>query len=147
MRLVLCRVVQASGAVTEGVEVALDPSELDFDTATMTARYVHVCVCMYVCVWGGVVICMHACVCVGKMLLFQPPSTLLSLLFPSLLSASLLSSLLSFPLFLHLIFDPPPPSLSLCRYEEQLREQQNQLQKEDLSDMVAEHAAKQKVGS
>ena len=48
MRLVtLFRVVQASGAVTEGVEVALDPSELDFDTATMTAR----CVC--VCVGGG----------------------------------------------------------------------------------------------
>lgn len=34
----------------------------------------------------------------------------------------------------------------LCyRYEETLREQQGQLQKEDLSDMVAEHAAKQKV--
>ena len=33
----------------------------------------------------------------------------------------------------------------LVRYEEQLREQQGQLQKEDLSDMVAEHAAKQKV--
>ena len=32
-----------------------------------------------------------------------------------------------------------------CRYEEQLRERQGQLQKEDLSDMVAEHAAKQKV--
>ena len=31
------------------------------------------------------------------------------------------------------------------RYEEQLREQQTHLQKEDLSDMVAEHAAKQKV--
>ena len=33
--------------MTEGVEVALDPSELDFDTATMTARY------GCVCVWGG----------------------------------------------------------------------------------------------
>ena len=32
----------------------------------------------------------------------------------------------------------------LCRYEEQLKE--TKLQKEDLSDMVAEHAAKQKVG-
>ena len=38
--------------------------------------------------------------------------------------------------------------ICLChsfRYEEQLREQQGLLQKEDLSDMVAEHAAKQKV--
>ena len=33
------------------------------------------------------------------------------------------------------------------RYEEQLREQQTHLQKEDLSDMVAEHAAKQKASS
>ena len=31
------------------------------------------------------------------------------------------------------------------RYEEQVREQQSQLEKEDFSDMVAEHAAKQKV--
>lgn len=31
------------------------------------------------------------------------------------------------------------------RYEEQLKERESQLQKEDLSDMVAEHAAKQKV--
>jgi len=31
------------------------------------------------------------------------------------------------------------------RYEEQVREQRNMIQKEDLSDMVAEHAAKQKV--
>merc|ERR1712080_444122 len=31
------------------------------------------------------------------------------------------------------------------RYEQTLKEQQNQLQKEDLSDMVAEHAAKQKT--
>ena len=34
-----------------------------------------------------------------------------------------------------------------ARYEQQMREQQGQLQKEDLSDMVAEHAAKQKVYS
>ena len=34
-----------------------------------------------------------------------------------------------------------------ARYEQQMREQQGQLQKEDLSDMVAEHAAKQKVCS
>ena len=40
---------------------------------------------------------------------------------------------------------PPPSTYTHCRYEEQLREQQNQVQKEDLSDMVAEHAAKQKV--
>ena len=33
------------------------------------------------------------------------------------------------------------------RYEEQVREQQNQLEKEDFSDMVAEHAAKQKVNN
>ena len=33
----------------------------------------------------------------------------------------------------------------LIRYEEQVREQQSQLEKEDFSDMVAEHAAKQKV--
>lgn len=32
-----------------------------------------------------------------------------------------------------------------ARYEQQLKEQQSHLQKEDLSDMVAEHAAKQKV--
>ena len=40
-----------------------------------------------------------------------------------------------------------PPALPLCllRYEEQVREQRNMIQKEDLSDMVAEHAAKQKV--
>ncbi len=31
------------------------------------------------------------------------------------------------------------------RYEEQVREKRNSIQKEDLSDMVAEHAAKQKV--
>lgn len=31
------------------------------------------------------------------------------------------------------------------RYEQQLRENQSQLQKEDLSDMLAEHVAKQKV--
>ena len=31
------------------------------------------------------------------------------------------------------------------RYEQTLREQQNQLQKEDLSDMLAEHVARQKV--
>lgn len=37
--------------------------------------------------------------------------------------------------------------LLLCyRYEEQMKEK-NVLQKEDLSDMVAEHAAKQKVSS
>lgn len=32
------------------------------------------------------------------------------------------------------------------RYEQQMRENQSQLQKEDLSDMLAEHVAKQKVG-
>jgi len=32
-----------------------------------------------------------------------------------------------------------------ARYEQKLREEQSHLQKEDLSDMVAEHAAKQKV--
>ena len=132
----MCRVVQASGAVTEGVEVALDPSELDFDTATMTAR----CVCVCGGGEGRMWVHVRVCVCVGKILLFQPPSTPHFLLFLSLLSASLPSFL---PLFLHPTFDPL--SLSLCRYEEQLREQQNQLQKEDLSDMVAEHAAKQKV--
>lgn len=31
------------------------------------------------------------------------------------------------------------------RYEQQVRENQSQLQKEDLSDMLAEHVAKQKV--
>lgn len=31
------------------------------------------------------------------------------------------------------------------RYEQRLREQQSQLQKEDLSDMLAEHVARQKV--
>ena len=35
--------------------------------------------------------------------------------------------------------------LVFFRYEEQLKERESQLQKEDLSDMVAEHAAKQKV--
>lgn len=33
------------------------------------------------------------------------------------------------------------------RYEQQMREQQSQLQKEDLSDMLAEHVARQKVNS
>ena len=33
-----------------------------------------------------------------------------------------------------------------AKYDETMREQQSQLEKEDLSDMVAEHAAKQKVG-
>lgn len=32
-----------------------------------------------------------------------------------------------------------------ARYEQQIREQQSQLQKEDLSDMLAEHVARQKV--
>ena len=31
------------------------------------------------------------------------------------------------------------------RYEQQIREQQSQLQKEDLSDMVVEHVSRQKV--
>lgn len=31
------------------------------------------------------------------------------------------------------------------RYEQRIREQQSQLQKEDLSDMLAEHVARQKV--
>ena len=31
------------------------------------------------------------------------------------------------------------------RYEQQLKERESQLQKEDLGDMVAEHASKQKV--
>lgn len=33
-----------------------------------------------------------------------------------------------------------------AKYDQTMREQQSQLEKEDLSDMVAEHAAKQKVG-
>lgn len=33
------------------------------------------------------------------------------------------------------------------RYEQQMRENQSQLQKEDLSDMLAEHVAKQKVST
>jgi splicing factor 3B subunit 2 len=33
------------------------------------------------------------------------------------------------------------------RYEQTLRQQQSQLQKEDLSDMLAEHVARQKVGT
>lgn len=36
------------------------------------------------------------------------------------------------------------PAAMQARYEEQLKERESQLQKEDLSDMVAEHAAKQK---
>lgn len=32
-----------------------------------------------------------------------------------------------------------------ARYEQQIREQQSQLQKEDLSDVVAEHISRQKV--
>ena len=34
-----------------------------------------------------------------------------------------------------------------AKYDQTMREQQSQLEKEDLSDMVAEHAAKQKVSS
>ena len=34
-----------------------------------------------------------------------------------------------------------------AKYEQTVKEQQSQLEKEDLSDMLAEHAAKQKVGS
>ena len=34
-----------------------------------------------------------------------------------------------------------------AKYDQTLKEQQSQLEKEDLSDMVAEHAAKQKVGT
>lgn len=33
----------------------------------------------------------------------------------------------------------------LYRYDEQIKERENQIRKEDLSDMVAEHAAKQRV--
>ena len=33
-----------------------------------------------------------------------------------------------------------------AKYDQTMKEQQSQLEKEDLSDMVAEHAAKQKVG-
>ena len=81
--------------------MALDPSELDLDAATMTARCVGGCACACVCV----------CMCEkdkgGK------EGGRASLTFVS---------------------------VCLCRYEEQTK-----LQKEDLSDMVAEHAAKQKV--
>ncbi len=45
-------------------------------------------------------------------------------------------------------YSTPPELLLLLllfRYEEQVREKRNAIQKEDLSDMVAEHAAKQKV--
>jgi len=34
-----------------------------------------------------------------------------------------------------------------AKYDQTMREQQSQLEKEDLSDMVAEHAAKQKVSA
>lgn len=34
-----------------------------------------------------------------------------------------------------------------AKYDQTMREKQNQLEKEDLSDMVAEHAAKQKVSA
>lgn len=37
------------------------------------------------------------------------------------------------------------PSAMTQKYEERVREAQEQVQKEDFSDMVAEHAAKQKV--
>ncbi|XP_031467855.1 splicing factor 3B subunit 2-like [Phasianus colchicus] len=37
------------------------------------------------------------------------------------------------------------PSAMTQKYEERVREQQAQVEKEDFSDMVAEHAAKQKV--
>ncbi len=40
---------------------------------------------------------------------------------------------------------PLPSQPVVCRYDEQMKDK-NVLQKEDLSDMVAEHAAKQKVG-
>lgn len=39
------------------------------------------------------------------------------------------------------------PMAMTQKYEEHVREQQAQVEKEDFSDMVAEHAAKQKVGS
>lgn len=38
------------------------------------------------------------------------------------------------------------PMAMTQKYEEHVREQQAQVAKEDFSDMVAEHAAKQKVG-
>lgn len=38
------------------------------------------------------------------------------------------------------------PMAMTQKYEEHVREQQAQVEKEDFSDMVAEHAAKQKVG-
>ena len=37
------------------------------------------------------------------------------------------------------------PTAMTQKYEERVREQQAQVEKEDFSDMVAEHAAKQKV--
>ena len=49
------------------------------------------------------------------------------------------------PLFLHCTVNEFAVLLVYFRYEEQLKERESQLQKEDLSDMVAEHAAKQKV--
>lgn len=39
------------------------------------------------------------------------------------------------------------PMAMTQKYEEHVREQQAQVEKEDFSDMVAEHAAKQKVSS
>ena len=111
--------------------------------------------------WAGLWYCYHDCqVCVcggwgGNVSL--PPHLPPLLIFSSLFSPCLLSPFFPFfPSFLSSLLPPLsllsflptfiPLSFSLCRYEEQLREQQNQLQKEDLSDMVAEHAAKQKVG-
>lgn len=54
------------------------------------------------------------------------------------------------PAMVELALDPSELDLvdtdaMAVRYEQQIREQQSQLQKEDLSDMVVEHVSRQKV--
>lgn len=93
--VVFLSTLQATGGLSEGIEVSLDPSELELDASTVSQK---------------------------------------SVLFWSTASAVVMCDMVSVVVM-----------MVHYRYEEQLKEQQNQLEKEDLSDMVAEHAARQKV--
>lgn len=133
------------GSAAEGVEVALDPSELDLDAATMTARWVatpHSLSPLWVVTFEpllGLKVTTHSSLNRAWALGRRVYSMFLHHKLKEEPSINMCTSLAVYTVLSSSVF------LCLCRYEEQLKE--TTLQKEDLSDMVAEHAAKQKVQS
>lgn len=127
--------LQAGAPLTEGVEVALDPSELELDPAAMQARwerylltfcYSQSCAIVILGGWAGWV--------QFEFKRFEKLQRVCVMFFKGAWASVRCWNMVTKVEFL---FD--------SRYEQQLKERESQLQKEDLSDMVAEHAAKQKV--